>query len=268
MINRTADVLKKGWSYVLNVLEQPTQVPFVLYSMVKKDAHLGELLKLRRFEKWLQKAGVRTVLDIGANSGQFTCAITAVLPEVEVYSFEPLPEMYEKLRRKVGDRERCHAFCYALGEEKGDLHFWQNNFTKSSSLLPMTQLHKEAFPWTGESKLITVKVETLDSLADRIALHPSVLMKIDVQGYELNVLKGAAKTLQEIDYIWVETSFQPLYEGQAGFGEVYAFLEKRGFGYAGSPEQLISPLDGSILQEDVLFVRNTARGSRTHTATA
>ena len=260
MPNRTTDVVKKGWSYVLQVMEQPTQVPFVLYSMMRNDAHLGELLKLQRFGRWLHSNGVKTVLDIGANTGQFTCAITSVLPDAEVYSFEPIADAYEKLRRKVEGRRQCHAFHCALGEASGRLQFWRNNFTKSSSLLPMTQLHKEAFPWTRESTAIMVQVETLDNFAERISLLPSVLMKIDVQGYELSVLKGAVRTLQSIDYIWVETSFKPLYEGQASFRDVYDFLGPYGFVYAGSPEQLISPLDGCILQEDVLFVRHPRPG--------
>jgi hypothetical protein len=143
----------------------------------------------------------------------------------------------------------------ALGSTEGEHIFWRNDFTKSSSLLSMTELHKQAFPWTQNETSIKVKVNTLDAMAATLDLAPNVLMKVDVQGYELNVLQGAEKTLPQVACVWLETSFQQLYEKQAGFGEVYSFLQRRGFEYAGSPEQLRSPLNGSILQEDVLFVR-------------
>ena len=94
------------------------------------------------------------------------------------------------------------------------------------------------------------------TIADTVGGRGRTLLKIDTQGYELEVLKGAARTLDRIDYILVETSFVPLYEGQANFRDVYAFLTGHGFEYAGSFEQMMSPLDGTVLQADGLFVRS------------
>jgi hypothetical protein len=69
------------------------------------------------------------------------------------------------------------------------------------------------------------------------------------------VLKGSAQILKQVDYVLVEVSFRPLYEGQAVSSQVFDFLLESGFSYAGNLEQLLSPHDDSVLQADALFVR-------------
>ena len=95
----------------------------------------------------------------------------------------------------------------------------------------------------------------LDEYADQMELSSKTLLKIDVQGYEDRVLRGARKVLRKVDYVLVEVSVAPLYEGQAQFDPIYSFLLDSGFSYAGNLEQMLSPLDGSILQLDALFAR-------------
>ncbi len=76
-----------------------------------------------------------------------------------------------------------------------------------------------------------------------------------MQGYEAQVLNGAKELLKRVAYVLLEVSFRPLYEGQGAFAEIHAFLQSAGFSYSGNLEQLLSPLDGSVLQADALFVR-------------
>jgi hypothetical protein len=82
-------------------------------------------------------------------------------------------------------------------------------------------------------------------------------LKIDVQGYELNVLRGAEKTLIDVDIILIETSFYELYKNQPLFKDIYDFLSNRGFDYYGSFEQLYDLRDGRILQADSIFISNS-----------
>jgi hypothetical protein len=86
-----------------------------------------------------------------------------------------------------------------------------------------------AFPGTDEVETTRAQVRTLNKLlADRELVHPA-LLKIDVQGFELPVLRGAEQTLRSFDQILVEASFAELYEGQALFPDVSHHLEEHGF---------------------------------------
>jgi hypothetical protein len=78
---------------------------------------------------------------------------------------------------------------------------------------------------------------------------------VDVQGFEETVLRGGPRTLERVDYVIVEVSFWPLYVGQASFHDIYALLRGLGFAYMGNLDQLLSPMDGRILQADALFGR-------------
>ena len=120
----------------------------------------------------------------------------------------------------------------------------------------MSALHQTAFPWSAKNNRITVPLDTLDHCIGERDLPAKVFLKIDTQGYDDRVLKGARRLLRSIHYVLVEVSFRPMYEDQANFHEIYDILRTAGFYYAGNMEQLLSPQDGSILQADALFVRN------------
>ena len=216
---------------------------------------MGEFLKLD--QRWIKEAGISTVIDVGAHAGQFSSAIRAVLPKAHIYAFEPLADCCEKLRKRLGHYGRFQAFQIALGDRSGPINFWRSSFSKSSSVLPMADLHKESFPWSARMIPVTVQMETLDAYLDKMVMAPKVLLKIDVQGYEDKVLRGACGVLKRVDLVLVEVSFRHLYEGQPLFKEIYELLSGAGFSYAGNLEQLVSPLDGSILQADALFIRNS-----------
>jgi FkbM family methyltransferase len=222
---------------------------------VARGAHLGETLRLSEQRRWLERSGIQTVIDVGAHTGQFSSALRHFLPRAEIYAFEPLAHCHEILLRRFADDAGFHAFNTAVGDTDGVLAFHTSSFPKASSPLAMTAVHKEAFPWSAETSASQVPVRRLDTHAETMRLTPSILLKVDVQGYENRVLAGAEEVLTRTSYVLVELSFAPLYEGQADFHDVYTFLTDRGFSYAGSWDQLASPLDGSILQTDALFVR-------------
>ena len=251
-IRRCGDLLEKGWTYLLTALQQP-EVLLHLPGICLKRVHVGEFLKLNK--PWLRDAGIRTVIDVGAHTGEFSSAIRAVLPDAHIYAFEPLSDCCVKLRRKLGRNGSLHVFQAAVGDESGQVQFWRSSFSKASSLLTMSSLHQKAFPWSACNRPMTVQLLRLDDCADKMELTRKTLLKIDVQGYEDRVLRGAVQLLKQVHYVLVEVSTAPLYEGQAHFRTIYDRLMGSGFSYVGNLEQLASPLDGTILQVDALFAR-------------
>ena len=254
MLGRLSDLVSKTWSYSLTALRHPGSIPSITAGVLS-GAHLGSLLIVLAQRKWLQKAGIRTILDVGAHQGEFASAVLRVLPKVRVYSFEPLPDCHAKLAARFSRHERITSFNVALSDLPGTAQFHRSSFSKSSSLLPMAALHREAFPWSAGSTQIEVPLETLDRLSEKLYLTPPVLLKIDVQGGELKMLGGARATLKGIDHVLVEASFAPLYEGQPSFDQLYRFLFEEGYRMSGVWDTLLSPADGSALQSDLLFSR-------------
>lgn len=204
---------------------------------------------------WLLEGNIKTVLDIGANTGQFSRTIHALLPDAKVYSFEPQEDCFNEIEKSFAGTPGLHAIQTAIGDEDGEVIFHRNEFSQSSSILPLTQTHVDAFPFARESLDISVPIHRLDSLASRIELEPSILIKIDVQGYEDRVLAGGEEVIRQADMVLIETGFEQLYEGEADFGTVYEMMREYGFRYVGNLDQVRSPLSGRPLYADALFIR-------------
>jgi FkbM family methyltransferase len=214
-----------------------------------------ELVHLTAHRKWFETVNPGAVIDVGGYIGAFALAMRTMLPETWIYTFEPLPDNFAKVQQNMAGDERFKVFQTALGDRQGTTDFWRCEFVASSSVLPMEELHKEAFPATACSTKVTVPIARLDDYLEKMDLTRPVLLKLDVQGFEAQALSGAVETLKQVDYILTEVSHQPLYEGQVTFDELYALMKSHGFAYSGGFDALISPVDGSILQSDALFIR-------------
>ena len=218
--------------------------------------HVLERPELRR--DWLRSLPVRTVLDIGANTGQFAAEIRDLLPEAFIYSFEPLRDAHAELVARMKGDGRFRAFNVALGDEDSRSVIHRSDFSPSSSMRPMLELHTAAWPHTAGVAAEEVEVRRLDSLG--IEPEPELLVKIDVQGFEDKVIEGGRATIARASYVVTEVSFGSLYEGQPLFEDIYRLLGGMGFGYRGSLWQLPDPRDGRPLQADAFFVRGGGAG--------
>lgn len=257
-MSRVVMVVGMAWRYALRALEYPARIPRILQNVIGRRAHLGETLNAVRFASLLRHVGIGTVIDVGAHEGEFASGIKSVLPDCHLYSFEPQPAQYAVLAKRLRGYRHAHAFNIALGSSTGNLTLHKSHFTKASSILPMSDLHREAFAWTAGGSDIVVDADTLDNVLPAIAAG-RVLLKIDVQGYELEVLRGAAETLAHVDYVLVETSVGgTLYDGEAKFDDVNTLLAGAGFQYAGNWDQMRHPVNGCVLQVDALFRRQAA----------
>jgi FkbM family methyltransferase len=204
---------------------------------------------------WLTSLGLRTVFDVGAHAGEFARMIHKILPGVAIISFEPQAEPFERLQRSMRLIPNFRAFNCALGAETSTQAMHHNEYSQSSSLLAMAELHKESFPFT---KLVTderVEVHRLDDVLRDVLAEEEILLKIDVQGYEEKVLLGGEDLVARSRMLIIEVSFKTLYEGQPLFDDIYQHVRKRGFSYMGNFDQLLSPADGSVLQADAIFIR-------------
>lgn len=205
---------------------------------------------------WLQNMGIRTVLDVGANVGNFTQMISTVLKKINIYAFEPLAGCYTDFIKNTEHLKNAKVFNCALGDKDSESNIYHNEFSPSSSLLKMKQLHKDIFPQTKNFISEKINTRALDSFGNEIVWAPKILLKIDVQGYELNVLKGAINSLGKIDIIICEVLFVELYENQARFDDIYKFLIERNFSYKGNFDQVADNKTGRIIYADAIFVKN------------
>ncbi|WP_158093922.1 FkbM family methyltransferase [Algoriphagus ratkowskyi] len=207
---------------------------------------------------WILKYNFKTIIDIGANRGQFASRFRVLFPESWIYSFEPIPEVYEQLCKRFELDTKFKAFNLGLGKQSGTIEFYQNEFTDSSSALPMKSLHKVNFPKTYIEKQIQIKIDRLDEIMKSITTSNPLLVKIDVQGFEEMVILGGKDTLIRASIVIVEVSFYELYENQVYFKTIYDHMDRLGFTYRGNYDQLISPIDGCVLQSDAIFIRENA----------
>lgn len=203
---------------------------------------------------WLKSFDIKTVIDVGANIGQFAKDARELYPDAAIHSFEPLPGPYSELLVNTKTFAKFNAYNFALGDCEGTAEMYSNDFSQSSSLLEMANSHKRAFPHTKNTTSIAVKIQTLDAIASKLELDTDILLKIDVQGSEKQVLDGGKETLNKVKIIIIETSYISLYKDQPLFADLHNYLTKLGFRFHGNLGQLLHPSDGSILQGDSIFI--------------
>lgn len=246
--------LQKLVGYLFLPFIYPNHFFLLTRLILQKRQLVRELENLTHHRTWFIHAGIGTLIDVGSYIGSFAFAIKMMQPDVRVYAFEPLEENIAQLSLNLRYFSDCQIFPIALGDYSGETEFWRCEFPASSSVLRMGKLHKAAFPHTAGQSRQVVRMAKLDDHLPQICFTGRVLLKLDVQGFEKQVLEGAVETLKRVDYVLIEVSYQALYEGQALFGDIYGFMRAHGFEYAGDFDTLISPLDGTILQSDALFV--------------
>jgi FkbM family methyltransferase len=238
-----------------------------LLNILKKRSFSAALLKHRvavgvehmQVLEHLGSLGIKTILDVGANRGQFALAARAACPGAAIFSFEPLQEPAEVFQRVfAGDRAvRLHQV--AIGEAASDAVIHVSQSDDSSSLLPISELQTALFPNTGEKETRQVQIRRLPDVVRAAEITQPALLKIDVQGYEKEVLAGVGSLIQAFAWIYVECSFMELYSGQTLAHDVIAMLAKRGFRLDGV-YNLSYDRNGLAIQGDFLFV-NTKEAS-------
>lgn len=193
----------------------------------------------------------RTVIDGGANIGQFARAMAETFPAARVVSFEPHPTAAARFRTNLASCARVRLVEAALGSHDGTVTFHPQTYDLASSVLPA------ADAGAGALAPIEVPVGRLDTLLADEPLDGPVLLKLDLQGYELEALRGAPETLGRSTHVLFETAFRPGYVGEATFEDLYDLLRAAGFRFL-RPVDVLRDAAGEIVQMDALFERVTA----------
>lgn len=193
-----------------------------------------------------------TLLDVGANKGQFSTAVRMLFPNAIIEAFEPLPSAAERFAALFAGDPQVRLNRMAIGSAEKDAIFYVTDREDSSSLLPPGAGQKTAFG-VAAVDYIDVQVRPLEKVIDLATLARPLMLKIDVQGSELDVLRGIS-ALDKVDFIYVELSFIELYDGQALFEDVRSYLVERGFILRGVFNQLYTKQFGPT-QADCLFTR-------------
>lgn len=197
-------------------------------------------------------AGARVFYDVGANVGTWTLLCRALVPDSTIIAFEPMEEHLLEFGKNTKELNRVSLFPFALGATEETRMFYPTSFSDASGFLPLNDEGRQLWCIQNETPRV-MEVQTLDAVIATKSLPPPDLIKLDVQGFELEVLKGASNNLKHARWVLTEVSFKPFYDGQVLFSELAGFLSQRGFEvYAmGQSMRACQPLT----QVDVLFVR-------------
>jgi FkbM family methyltransferase len=203
--------------------------------------------------KLLSGLQVDLLLDVGANRGQFSLMARHLHPNLPIHAYEPLAAEAAIYRAVFGGQAGIELHELALGDRAGMAELHVSGRPDSSSLLPIGELQVRIFPSTAEVASRRVEVATLDGLPGHWRSAQRALLKLDVQGFELNVLRGATAALRHCAFVYAECSEVPLYTGQALRAEVEGFLRLQGFSLRGRLNPSFA--DGKMIQADYLFGR-------------
>ena len=214
--------------------------------------------KLQLVEQ-LQSRRVDVVFDVGANSGFFATGLRKASFKGRIVSFEPLSGPFSLLESKASKDPLWDCKLCALGDVDGTISInVAGNAGESSSVLPMLQSHQDAYPPANYIGTEEVPMHRLDSVAQEF-LRPNdvTFLKIDVQGFEKQVLAGSQSTLNDgCVGMQLELSIIPLYEGGMLIREALDLAYSMGFTLMGLLPSFMDPRNGRMLQVDGIFFRD------------
>ena len=241
---------------LLHKLCRTCGVDFVSYSPISHP--------LARRRRLLETYNINVVLDVGANTGGYGTQLRSLGYRRKIISFEPIKVAFRHLQAAAASDGLWQVHNFALGDRDESTSINVARNIDSSSLLEMLPAHVQAAPQSEYVRRETIQLRTLDRLFHSLcAATDSIYLKIDTQGFEEPVLRGAAKSLQFIDTIQLEMSLVPLYQDQRLFHDMHKLLGSLGYVLVSIEPGFIDEQSAQVLQIDGVYHRNndTKNGS-------
>lgn len=190
------------------------------------------------------------IIDCGAHDGSDTVELIRLFKTASIHSFEPVDALFEKLKAHTVRFQNIHTYKLALSNTNGwsEFHISEGESDGSSSLLPPLE-HLKDHPATKFNTIIKVKTITLDDWAKEQNISNVDLLWLDMQGFELNMLKASSHILKTVKVIHTEVSTRETYKGVPQYATYRKFLEQQGF------KVVIEALPKGWDMGNVLFVR-------------
>ena len=194
------------------------------------------------------------VIDIGANTGQFAQQIISRGYTGNILSFEPLLTAHKTLQ-KLARKYKSWSVeePVALGDENTEVLINVSENSVSSSILAIGDLHTNAAASSGYVGTQVTKIRKLSDYQDQLHKFKNIYLKIDTQGFELNVLKGIGALINKIEFIQLEVSFVELYTEQCRQHEIEAWMTKNNFEIWSIERGFSDPATGQTLQADYIY---------------
>ncbi len=204
----------------------------------------------------LRQFNIGSILDVGANEGQFAKRLIELGYRGKIFSFEPIAGVYHTLLKNASPYSGWETINMGIGSQPGELLLNISENLASSSLFPVDKKSLDADPTTRATHQERIKLTTIDAfMSGQGSLDKELLLKLDVQGFELEALKGAIHNLSKFRLIQVELSFIKIYEGAPLYREVIDFLEEHNFEVFTFIPAFVDVKTGRMLQADGIFIR-------------
>ena len=220
------------------------------------DVHRRDLAHPARRTAAMGSAHVDCVLDVGANTGQYATALREHGYTGRIESFEAIPELVAQLTSRASTDEAWRVHPHALGRDDGLLSFNVSEDTVTSSPLVANDRLLDQIPSASTARTIDVPCRSLASIWEHLVAPAStVMLKLDVQGFEHAVLDGLGPEIEHVTVIEVEMGLVGLYEGGSSIHDLLPRLHDEGFGVVSIDSGYVDIRTGQVLDIDVLMAR-------------
>jgi FkbM family methyltransferase len=213
------------------------------------DSHIRKMIRDYRID---------AVIDVGANVGAFGALVRSIGFDGDIFSIEPVAKAFDELLKATARDERWRAYPIGLGSEAGKSLINVTEISDLSSILPPNDLGREIWKGMNITHREEIELSTLDQFIDR-HLAPDIkriFLKMDTQGYDLQVFAGARGSLGRIACVLSELSLAPIYHGMPDYLEALATYKRGGFSVSGI-YPILRSANLSLIEVDCVLVNTS-----------